>query len=105
MPRHPRAGIEEGGVAPVRLADRTGQPLRRRRREDEVNVIGHEAIGPALDAIGLAALGEEIAVERVVFGLEEDRLTAIAALGDMVRRAGNGDAGDAGHGDLLHGGR
>ncbi len=35
-----RAGVDEGGVAPVRLADRARQPVQRRRRQDEVHVIG-----------------------------------------------------------------
>ncbi len=55
-------------------------------------MIGREAIGPAGDAIGLAALGEEFAVERVVLGLDEDRLAPIAALGNVMRDAGNGYA-------------
>lgn len=56
-----------------------------------------EAIGPAGDAIGLAALGEEIAMERISLGLGEDRLAPIAAPGNMMRDAGNGDASDARH--------
>lgn len=40
------------------LADGARQTFRRRRRENETDVIGHEAIGIAVDVIGLAALGE-----------------------------------------------
>lgn len=50
-----------------------------------MDVTGHEAIGAAGDAIGLAALGEEIAIERVVPGRDEDRLAPIAAPGDAGR--------------------
>ncbi len=63
-----------------------------------MDVVGHETIGPAGDAIGLAALGEEIAIERAVLGSDEHRLAPIAALGNMMRDAGNDDASDARHG-------
>jgi hypothetical protein len=54
-------------------------------------VIGHEAVGPAGDAVRLAALGEEIAIERIVLGLDEERLAAIAALGDVMGDTGDGE--------------
>lgn len=61
-----RAGVEERRVAPMRLADSAREPRRRSRREDEMNVVGHESIGPAGCRIRLAALGHEVAVERMV---------------------------------------
>ncbi len=47
---------------------------------------------------GLQAFSQEIAVERIVGIGEEGALPAIAALGDMVRQAGDDDTGKAGHG-------
>ena len=48
--------------------------------------------------IGPAALrGEEIAVERIIRVAEESAGAAVAALGDMVRNAGDNDAREAGH--------
>jgi hypothetical protein len=35
--------------------------------------------------------------ERTVLVTEKDRLAAVATLGDMVRKAGNDDGGEAGH--------
>ena len=62
-----------------------------------MDVIGHQAIGPAGDAEAPAGFGEPVLVEPVVVGLEEDPLAAIAALSDVMRQAGDNDAGDAGH--------
>lgn len=53
--------------------------------------------------LAFAARGEEIAIERVVPGLDEDRLVPIAALGNMMRDAWNNDASDARHGTLAAG--
>jgi hypothetical protein len=49
-----------------------------------LDAVGHEAIGPTGDAIGVAALGER-------------QLPAIAALGDVMRRSWDDDAGEARH--------
>ena len=57
-----------------------------------MNVIGHQAIGPDLDRCPTAALGEDVAIERVIVWFEEDALAAIAALGHMMRKPGNDHA-------------
>jgi hypothetical protein len=62
-----------------------------------MNVIGHLAIGPDLDAEPPAGFAKPIAIERVIAVLEEYALAPVAALGDMMRQPGNDDAGDAGH--------
>jgi hypothetical protein len=50
-----------------------------------MSMIGHETISPAEDAIRRAALGEEIARERVAPALDEQRLQPVATLRDMMR--------------------
>jgi hypothetical protein len=47
----------------MRLADAGREPFRHSRSKDEMNVVGHEAIGLGRHPIGLAALGHEVAVE------------------------------------------
>lgn len=64
-------------------------------------MIGHEAIGPAGDAIGLATLGEKVAIKRVVAFAREQRLATIAALRDMMGSAGEDDASEPSHGGDL----
>jgi hypothetical protein len=92
-----RTGVDEACVTAVGLAERACQRAGVGRNEHEVDVVGHQAIGPHLDR-GLAALlGEEIAIERVVGRFEEDRLTAVAALGHVMRMAGDDDTGEACH--------
>ena len=66
-----------------------------------MDVVGHQAIGPDLDAEATAGFGEPIAIERIVAVLEKDALAPVAALGHMMRQAGDDDAGDAGHGRRL----
>jgi hypothetical protein len=63
-----------------------------------VDVIVHQAPGEAFHPRRRAALPQQIEIEAPIRVREEDRLTAIAALRDMVRGTGNDDAGKAGHG-------
>jgi hypothetical protein len=62
-----------------------------------VHVVRHLAIGPHLDPEPLARFREPIAIKRVAGVLGENALAPIAALGDVMRQAGNHDAGDTGH--------
>ena len=59
-----RAGVRvhERGEAPMRLPHRPGKGVRVGGGQDEMNVVGHEAIGPAGDAVGVTALGEQVAI-------------------------------------------
>ena len=98
MPGLARPRVEIAGVEPVRARQGERQARRIGGREDEVDVIGHQAIGPDGDAEPQAGFGEPVPVERVIVRPEEQRLVAIGALRDMMGSAGNDDAGDAGHG-------
>jgi hypothetical protein len=62
-----------------------------------MDMVGHEAIGPAGDAIGGATLREEITIEGIIAFLHENRLSPIATLRDMMRKIGDNDASKAGH--------
>jgi len=89
--------IDEVRVAPMRLADRTAKTFLIGRHGDDVNMIGHQAIGPYLDMPTPGLLGEKIAVDLLVTVLEEDRFAAIATLGDVVRRVADDNAAQASH--------
>ena len=70
----------------------------RRRADDEMDVIGHQAIGPHCGP-GLAhPLGQQIEIDVLIAVLEKDRLAPIAPRRHMVRAAGNHDARQTGHG-------
>ena len=77
--------------------ERPAQAVGVRRHQNEVHVVGHQAPRPHFDIGGATMLGKEIAVERIVAVGEEGACSAIAALGDMMRQAGNDDAGETGH--------
>ena len=68
-----RARVDEGGVAPVRLCAAPAPGPRRPRRQDQMDVVRHLAIGSDRDAEAAAGLGEPVAIERVVAVLEETR--------------------------------
>ena len=90
-------GVDEVGIAPMSFPDRPAQTIGRFRRH-QVDMVGHEAIGPDLHA-GLARLlGQQIAIDLMIAVLEEDRLPPVAALGLVMREAGNDQAGEARHG-------
>ena len=79
------------------LAHRAAQAVSLFRRRDQVDMIGHQAIGPNRDARLARLFGQEIAVDLVIAILEEDRFTPIPPLSDMVREAGDDRAGEARH--------
>ena len=62
-----------------------------------MHVVRHQAPGPHRDVGGAAVLGEQVAIERIVGVGEESARTAVAALGDVVRVAGDDDTGETGH--------
>ena len=92
-----RAGIDEARVAPMRLAERAGESVGMRRHEDQMHVVGHQTIGPAGNPGLAASFRQQVAVQRVIVIAEEDALAPVSPLRDVVRNAGNHDAGEAGH--------
>lgn len=78
-------------------SERPAQAVGVGRYQDEMHVIGHQAPIPHGDVRRAAMLGEQVAIERVIGVGEEGARAAVAALGDVMRQAGNDDAGKAGH--------
>ena len=94
---HPEACIDRRRVAPMRLAERASERLRAVGNENEVNVVGHQTIGPDRDALFAALDRQDIAIERIVVVAKEDALAPVAALRDVMGKAGDDELGDAGH--------
>jgi len=92
------AGVDEAGVAAVRVGEGAPQAMLVRGDGDQVHVVGHQAIGPDLTAGAARGFGEEVTVERVVGVFEERLLAAVAALRDVIGNAGNDDAREPGQG-------
>ena len=60
------ARIEVGGIAPVRVLEREAQGVGARGDDDEVDVVGHEAIADQGEAVEPAVLAEEVEVDEAV---------------------------------------
>ena len=90
--------VNDTGIAAMHARERAAQPVAIARRQNEMHVVGHQAPGPHGDIGGVAMLGEQIAVERIIVVAEESARAAVAALGDVVRMTGDNDAGEAGYG-------
>ena len=63
----------------------------------KVDVIGHLAIGPDLDADLAAGFGGPVAIEGVVVVAEEDPLAPVASLSHVMRDAWKDNSRDTGH--------
>jgi hypothetical protein len=64
-------------------------------------MVGHQAVSPDLDRRLGSRFGEQIPAKRVVGGSEEDGLSAITALGYVMRKSRSDDAAEACHADVL----
>jgi hypothetical protein len=96
--------VDPTRVAPVPFADRPAEPLRPGRGEDEVDVVRHQTPGQAAHVLTRAALRDQPPIGGIILVAEEDLLSAVAALGDMVRDVGNHDAREPGHEEASPGG-
>ena len=97
MPRYAQACIDVAGIVAVDIAERAPQTILVRWHRDDVYMIWHQTIGPDLDPRAHGGLRQEIEVEFVVAVLEERSLAPIAALGDVVRDAGQDRSWKASH--------
>ena len=69
------------------LAGGATQALGGLRDNDQVNMIGHQAICSDRDLLCAAELRHELEVVLVIFLTEERLLSAVSPLGDMVGHA------------------
>ena len=97
MPAPAPSRVDERGVASMRIAQCPRETRGVVWRENEVNVVWHEAIGPDLDRRFAAMFGEKIAIDFLVADLEENGLAPIAALGNVMRTSGDDDASETSH--------
>jgi hypothetical protein len=93
--------IDLGGVIAVDDLEGLGEGGGGLRNDDEVDVVGHEAVSPDLEALGAGAVAEPDEVALVVVGSEEDQLGAVTALGDVVGEAGDDDPCVSGHRGMI----
>lgn len=95
----PPSGVNEIGIAPMGFSDGQPETIRSRRTENEVNMIGHETVGPH-PHFGLARLlGQEIPINILIAIFKEDRLPAITTLRYVMRKASDHHARQSCHGE------
>ena len=66
MPGHAEPGIDRGRIAPMGLTERAAKQFLPIGNENEMDVVRHQTIGPARDALFAALAREQAAVERIV---------------------------------------
>ncbi len=83
------AEVDAARVAAVGLAQGGAEPVFVRRHENEMDVVGHQAIGPHLGARLAAPLAEQGEIVSVIVVLEEHRQASRAALDHVMRMFGD----------------
>ena len=79
--------VDPPRVPPTCLADGAMQAFGGLRDDDQVNMVGHQAICPDRDLLCAAESRDELEVVLEIFFTEERLLSAVSPLGDMVGHA------------------
>lgn len=95
------ARIDETRVAAVRLADGASETNVVAGDQNQVDMVGHQAPGPYLDASLACLLRQQTAVDVLIAVLKKDRLTPVATLCDVVGRMRNDNACEARHASMV----
>lgn len=85
------------GIAHVNGVKGARQGFFGRRNSDDVNMIGHQAVGQDLQMTPLGIFVHPRTVLQVIFFFLKDLLTIVAALSDVVRKIRDNNAGVPGH--------
>ena len=97
MPGRGVPGVEIGSVAAVCMLEGEEKRIGPCGNDDQVDVVGHEAIAGQREAMDGAVLAEKVQVDEAVgIGFEDDA-APIASLGDVVRSVESDDASETGH--------
>jgi hypothetical protein len=80
------AEVDPPRITSTSLADGPPQAVFGLGRRNQMDVIGHQAIAPNLDAPFAAPVGHQFDIRRIVSIVEKSLLAAVATLRDMVRQ-------------------
>ena len=95
------AEVDGAAVSAVEFAEASAEGIEVAGHGDEVDVVGHQAIGPDLDAPRGQIFRGEIEVELVNVIGEEGLHPPVPALGDVMRNPRRDHSGDPGHVPIL----
>jgi len=91
------AGVEVSGIASMRVLEGERKRFRSPRDDNQMHVVGHQAIADERETLELAVGPEEVKVDQAVgIGLEYE-LARVTALCDMIGRIGEKNTGKASH--------
>jgi hypothetical protein len=91
------ARVEARRIAPVRIGHALPQPVRIGRDDQQMHMVRHQAPSPDLSLRLLRRHAQLIEIKAVIIIGKKHLLAPVAALGDVMGKAGNDDAGETGH--------
>ena len=86
MPEAPPAGkaaVQKLGIRAAKPLQEAGDASRLRSTGDQMEMIGHLAIGQEIDLVGIGMKSEQFEEERMIGSGEKRPLAGVAALRDM----------------------
>ena len=90
------ARIDEPRIAPVGVGKGCAQAVRIGRHDDHMDMVRHQAVGPHPGSGCPGGVRQELAIGDEIILLEEGGSAPIAALGNMIGRAGYDEPGKTG---------
>src|ERR1039457_6428212 len=97
MPRRSVTRAEICSIPSMGMLQGERKRLRLLRDYDQMHVVGHEAIADQRESLDLAVGPEQVEVDQAVGVGFEDELARVAALRDMMGRAGCENGGKTSH--------
>lgn len=83
------AKVNSPCVLPMRLRYRFTQSIRVGGAQEQMDMVGHEAIGPDACLRLPASFGKVVEICEIVFIAEKGLLPPVSSLGDMMRNRGD----------------
>ena len=80
--------VDHSSVAAVGFANGTGETGFGFRNCDDMNVIGHEAVGPDGEVVFISLFFQDVQIRTLVSFFQKNVLSAISPLHDVVRDSG-----------------
>jgi len=87
-----QAEIEHSGILAVQALEQAGKGFLFLGNQNQMDVIGHEAVGLDGDAVVAGEFPQQIEVEQAIFLTEKDLLAVVAPLRDVMRDIRDDDA-------------
>ena len=89
--------VDALGIAHMQRLKNTLQAIAAGRNSNQMDVVGHEAIGKDFNIMPIAILSQPSQVRFTVFVREEDVFPPISTLGNVVRDTCEYGSGSSGH--------